>query len=162
MNEISQIIKKLKRLSESKKLMISSVESCTGGLISKLLTDFPGSSSFFDSAIVSYSNNSKIRLLNVSPNTLSAFGAVSDRVVIEMAENMIRISSCSIAIAVSGIMGPNSDATDKPVGLVWICIMSSNGVCSTKSLNLKGSRKENREKTAHEGLTYLYDFLNQL
>ena len=107
MNEISQIIKKIKRLSESKKLMISSVESCTGGLISKLLTDFPGSSSFFDSAIVSYSNNSKIRLLNISPNTLSAFGAVSDRVVIEMAENMIRKSSCSIAIAVSGIMGPN-------------------------------------------------------
>ena len=59
-------------------------------------------------------------------------------------------------------MGPNSDGTDKPVGLVWICIMSSNGVCSTKSLNLKGSRKENRENTAHEGLNYLYDFLNQL
>ena len=112
--------------------------------------------------LVSYSNNSKIRLLNVSPNTLSVFGAVSDKAVIEMAENMIRISSCSIAIAVSGIMGPNSDDTDKPVGLAWICIMSSNGVFSTKSLNLKGTRKENREKTAHEGLTYLYDFLNQL
>ena len=162
MNEISQIIKKIKRLSESKKIMISSVESCTGGLISKLLTDFPGSSSFFDSAIVSYSNGSKIKLLNVSPNTLSEFGAVSDKVVVEMAENMIRISSCSVVIAVSGIMGPNSDDTDKPVGLVWICIMSSDGVCSTKSLNLKGSRIENREKTAHEGLTYLYDFLNQL
>ena len=158
MVNFDKLVKKLKK----KRLKISFAESCTGGLISKLLTDFPGSSSFFDSAIVSYSNNSKIRLLNVSPNTLSEFGAVSDRVVIEMAENMIRISSCSIAIAVSGIMGPNSDDTDKPVGLVWICIMSSNGVCSTKSLNLKGSRIENREKTAHEGLTYLYDFLNQL
>ena len=103
MNEINQIIKKIKRLSESKKLMLSSVESCTGGLISKLLTDFPGSSSFFDSAIISYSNNSKIRLLNVSPNTLSEFGAVSDRVVKEMAENMIKLSSCSVAIAVSGL-----------------------------------------------------------
>ena len=162
MNEISQIIKKIKRLSESKKLKISSVESCTGGLISKLLTDFPGSSSFFDSAIVSYSNDSKIRLLNVSPSTLSEYGAVSDKVVIEMAENMIRISSCSVAIAVSGIMGPNSDDTSKPVGLIWVCIMSSNGVCLTKSLNLKGSRLENREKTALEGLTYLYDFLSQL
>ena len=58
---------------------------------------------------------------------MSEFGAVSEKVVTEMAENMIRISSCSVAIAVSGIMGPNSDDTDKPVGLVWICIMSSNG-----------------------------------
>ena len=162
MNDISQIIKNIKRLSESKNLMISSVESCTGGLISKLLTDFPGSSSFFDSAIVSYSNNSKIKLLNVSPDSLSEFGAVSDRVVIEMAENMIKIGSCSVALAVSGIMGPNSDDSDKPVGLVWICIMSRNGLCSTKSLNLNGSRIENREKTAIEGLTYLYDFLKQL
>ena len=159
---MKKLSKKILAILRKKRLKLAVVESCTGGLISKLLTDFPGSSSFFDSAIVSYSNNSKIRLLNVSPNTLSEFGAVSDRVVREMAENMVRISSCSVAIAVSGIMGPNSDDTDKPVGLVWICIMSSDGVCSTKSLNLKGSRIENREKTAHEGLTYLYDFLNQL
>tara|TARA_Y100000992_G_scaffold242331_1_gene173275 strand:+ start:222 stop:710 length:489 start_codon:yes stop_codon:yes gene_type:complete len=162
MNETNQIIKKIKILLESKGLRISSAESCTGGLISKLLTDLPGSSTFFDSSIVSYSNDSKTKLLNVSPDTLLEFGAVSERVVIEMAENMIKISASSVAIAVSGIMGPDSDNTDKPVGLVWICVMTRDGICFTKSLNLKGSRMENRENTALKGLTYLYDFLNQL
>ena len=162
MNERNQIIKKIKTLSESKKLTISTAESCTGGLISKLLTDTPGSSNFFDSAIVSYSNNSKIKLLHVSDETLSKYGAVSERVVKEMAEGMIKSSSSSVVIAVSGVMGPHSDDTNKPVGLVWICIMSHSGVFSCKSINLDGSRTENRDNTALIALNYLYDFLNQL
>tara|TARA_Y100000817_G_C16720236_1_gene483274 strand:- start:288 stop:776 length:489 start_codon:yes stop_codon:yes gene_type:complete len=162
MNETNQIVKNIKAISDSKQLKISVAESCTGGLISKLLTDVPGSSSFFDSGIVSYSNLSKKNFLGVTEETLFNYGAVSENTVVEMAQYMIRHSSSSVTIAVSGIMGPNSDNTNKPIGLVWICVMSEDTSYLTKSLNLKGSRIKNRENAAHEGLTCLYDFLSQL
>ncbi len=162
MNETNQIIKKIKSISESKQLSISTAESCTGGLISKLLTDEPGSSSFFDSAIISYSNGSKVKLLHVQSDILSKYGAVSEKVVIEMAKGMLKSSSSSVVMTISGIMGPHSDNTDKPVGLVWICVMSKDGSSSCKSINLNGSRAENRNNAALIALNYLYDFLNQL
>ena len=91
MNSILEIVNNIGIIAVTKKLHISCAESCTGGLISKYLTDLAGSSRFFDSSIVVYSNNSKISLLNVNKETLSRYGAVSEAVVKEMSAGLLKI-----------------------------------------------------------------------
>ena len=95
-----------------KKLMIATAESCTGGWLAKALTDLPGSSAFFERGFVTYSNKSKQDMLNVKPETLEAYGAVSSNVVKEMAIGAIENSEADIAISISGIAGPDGGTTD--------------------------------------------------
>jgi nicotinamide-nucleotide amidase len=96
-------------------------ESCTGGWVSKALTDVAGSSQWFECGFVTYSNAAKMRDLGVSPVTLADFGAVSEQTVREMAEGALRVAHASVALAVSGIAGPDGAAQGKPVGTVWFC-----------------------------------------
>jgi nicotinamide-nucleotide amidase len=103
---------------ESSGLRLAVAESCTGGWIAKALTDVPGSSDWFDSGFVTYSNRAKIAALGVSPATLDAAGAVSEAVVREMATGARQATGCAVALAVSGIAGPGGGSADKPVGLV--------------------------------------------
>jgi PncC family amidohydrolase len=161
MNSILEKVKDLKKMALSKNQLISTAESCTGGLISKYLTDIPGSSSFFESSIISYSNKSKISLLNVNPDTLSNYGAVSEQVVREMGLGLLKISSADIAVSVSGIMGPNSDNTSKKIGSIWICVMNK-FKADSNYLELSKSRQENREEAAKIAIMNLYDFINDL
>ena len=98
---------------------VSTAESCTGGWLSKAITDIDGSSTVFAYGIVSYSNGAKESLLGVHPRTLDENGAVSDAVVREMAEGALHLSGADIAVAVSGIAGPTGGSEDKPVGTVW-------------------------------------------
>ena len=98
---------------------VSTAESCTGGWISKAITDVDGSSAVFAYGIVSYSNGAKESLLGVHPRTLDENGAVSEAVVTEMAKGALRLSGADIAVAVSGIAGPTGGSDDKPVGTVW-------------------------------------------
>ncbi len=93
-------------------------ESCTGGWIAKACTDIPGSSAWFDCGFVSYSNNSKQYLLEVAEETLAAYGAVSEPVVAEMVRGAIANSQADVAVAVSGIAGPEGGSVQKPVGMV--------------------------------------------
>ncbi|NOX09167.1 MAG: nicotinamide-nucleotide amidohydrolase family protein [Gammaproteobacteria bacterium] len=95
-------------------------ESCTGGWIAKLITDFPGSSDYFDRGFVTYSNQSKQDMLDVSATTLATHGAVSAEVVCEMVTGVLAHSSADIAVAVSGIAGPGGGSEQKPVGTVYI------------------------------------------
>jgi nicotinamide-nucleotide amidase len=102
-------------------------ESCTGGWVAKALTDIPGSSRWFECGYVTYSNTAKTRDLGVSPATLESFGAVSEQTVREMAEGALRVTGANVALAVSGIAGPDGGTSGKPVGTVWFCAAARQG-----------------------------------
>ena len=149
-------------LLKEKKLKITTAESCTGGLISKMITDVSGSSSVFDCGIVSYSNEIKMSVLGVSDETLSRYGAVSEQTVREMSQGALRISGADISVAVSGIAGPLSDGTDKPVGLIFIAV-NFNGEITVKKLNNQfdvNIRENNRNSAANEALKLVCDILS--
>lgn len=99
---------------------VTTAESCTGGQIAAMLTSVPGASAVFEAGIVSYSNSIKQRLLNVSDESLSEHGAVSEAVVLEMAKGALAQSNADWAVAVSGVAGPDGGSEDKPVGTVWV------------------------------------------
>jgi len=162
MSNILDMVNDLKNLAISKKIVISTTESCTGGLISKYLTDLPGSSDFYDSSIIVYSNEAKINLLNVSQKTILEFGAVSKEVVEEMSKGLLEITHSNVVIAVSGIMGPDGDDTDKDIGTLWVCIRSHDRVKSSKFCLTSNNRSINRDHAAEIAIKSLYDFIKQL
>jgi nicotinamide-nucleotide amidase len=100
-------------------IKVAVAESCTGGYVAKLLTDVPGSSRWFDSGFVTYSNESKQRQLGVSADTLAQHGAVSEQVVLEMAVGALVASQSRLAVAISGVAGPDGGTPRHPVGDVW-------------------------------------------
>ncbi len=101
---------------------VATAESCTAGWIAKALTDVPGSSQWVDSGYVTYSNTAKMRDLGVSAQTLANHGAVSEATVREMANGALQVTGVEMAIAVSGIAGPDGGTAEKPVGTVWFGI----------------------------------------
>lgn len=121
--EIESITGKILR---SNGLTISTAESCTGGLISNLITDIPGSSEYFKGGVVVYSNESKIKILGVKKNTLKKNGAVSEKVALEMAEGTRKIFGTEIGVSTTGIAGPSGGSREKPVGLVYIGLVIKN------------------------------------
>jgi nicotinamide-nucleotide amidase len=102
-------------------------ESCTGGWVAKALTDVPGSSHWFECGYVTYSNAAKMRDLHVATATLESFGAVSEQTVREMAEGALRVAGATVALALSGIAGPDGGTPGKPVGTVWFCAAARAG-----------------------------------
>ena len=128
-------------------LTLSTAESCTGGLIGHRLTDVSGSSAVYAGGIISYSNKSKIDHLNVNPDNIKNFGAVSEEVAIEMAQNVKEKFNSSIGVSVTGIAGPNGGSEAKPVGLVYV------GYCDEKlsfvhKFNFSSSREHNKIRTS--------------
>ena len=113
------------KILNEKGLVLATAESCTGGLIAKRITDVSGSSAVFNCGVISYSNEIKESVLGVSHKTLETYGAVSEQTVREMVKGVLRISGADIAVSVSGIAGPTSDNTKKPVGTIWLAV--SNG-----------------------------------
>ena len=103
-----------------KKLILTVAESCTGGLVNSRLTDISGSSNYIKEGFVVYSNEAKTKYLDVSPKTLDKYGAVSEQTVSEMLDGILKNTKSDLALAISGIAGPNSDNTKKPVGLVFL------------------------------------------
>lgn len=122
---------------------VSVAESCTGGLISKRITDVAGSSEMLGYGCVTYANEAKVRLLGVSEKTLAEYGAVSEQTASEMACGVRRLASSDIGIATTGIAGPGGGSVEKPVGLVYLGIATKNGV-RTKKLMLNGDRERVR------------------
>lgn len=116
---------KVVKVLNEKGLVLACAESCTGGLIAKRITDVSGSSAVFNCGIVSYSNGIKESVLGVSHKTLETYGAVSEQTVREMVKGILEVSKADVAVSVSGIAGPNSDNTNKPVGTIWLA--ASNG-----------------------------------
>lgn len=129
---------------------VSMAESCTGGWVSKAITDVSGSSEVFAYGLVSYSNGAKESLLGVQPRTLDEHGAVSEAVVREMAEGALRLSGADIAAAVSGIAGPTGGTEDKPVGTVWFAWAVRDGAdakTDSSCEHFTGDRELVREST---------------
>ncbi|MBV8782553.1 MAG: nicotinamide-nucleotide amidohydrolase family protein [Gammaproteobacteria bacterium] len=106
---------------------LATAESCTGGWLAKALTDVPGSSQWFECGYVTYSDAAKARDLGVSATTLAQFGAVSEQTVREMAEGALRVTGATVALAVSGVAGPDGGTPEKPVGTVWFCGAARHG-----------------------------------
>jgi len=118
---------------------VSVAESCTGGLMGSRLTEVPGSSSYFIEGVVSYSNEAKMRTLNVPKALLDEFGAVSSEVAAAMAEGMRERARTDYAVSVTGIAGPGGGSEEKPVGLVYLGLASESGT-KTRRLMLPGER----------------------
>lgn len=107
-------------------LMITAAESCTGGLVSALLTELAGSSAVFDRGFITYTNEAKIELLGVPQDMLAAYGAVSSNVAEAMAEGALLRSQADIAVSITGVAGPGGGTAEKPVGLVHFAIATRN------------------------------------
>jgi nicotinamide-nucleotide amidase len=130
---------------------LATAESCTGGWIAKVLTDVSGSSAVFGYGVVSYSNAAKSRLLGVSAATLERHGAVSEAVVIEMADGIRRLADSDFGVAVSGIAGPDGGTDEKPVGTVWFAWATRDGV-SAERQEFDGGRDDVRSQTVAHAL----------
>lgn len=145
-------------------LTVATAESCTGGWIAKSLTDISGSSAVFGFGIVSYSNAAKASLLGVDPATLESHGAVSEAVVVEMARGALERSEADLAVAVSGIAGPDGGTPEKPVGTVWFA-WATGGVerhdVSAERFILKGDRETIRSQSVVLALQNLRELLRQ-
>lgn len=134
---------------------VATAESCTGGWIAKSITDIAGSSAVFGYGLVSYSNGAKESLLGVRNETLEQHGAVSRQVVEEMAEGALNLSGANIAVAVSGIAGPDGGTDDKPVGTVWFAWALRDGAHVLTDANCEhfvGDRELVRELTVAHAL----------
>ena len=135
-------------------MRICVAESCTGGMIAAAITDIAGSSAVFSRGFVTYSNQAKINMLGVKPETLNLYGAVSGQTVSEMASGAIIASEdeADFAVAVSGIAGPDGGTVKKPVGLVYICVLKKGEVGRVSSYVFEGDRQFVRAKTVEKGL----------
>ena len=122
-------------------MSIAVAESCTGGLLSSSLTSIPGASSYFNCGFITYSNESKIKMLNVDFQTIELFGAVSEKVAYEMAMGAGQNSQSDLAISVTGIAGPSGGTAEKPVGMVCFGFYVE-GEVSTTTQFFSGVRSE--------------------
>ncbi|MBI5286312.1 MAG: CinA family protein, partial [Deltaproteobacteria bacterium] len=146
------------RLLKDKRLSLAIGESCTGGLIGHRITNVPGSSAYFKGGIIAYSNELKMGILHVSPDTLQAKGAVSEETALEMAKGVRDITGADIGLAVTGIAGPEGGSREKPAGTVFIALYGSEkGMC--KRFYLEGDRTEVKTGASQKALEMLRDYL---
>ena len=157
--KINQINKKVAASLKDKNLSLAAAESCTGGLFSDYITNIPGASEYFKGGIVSYSNESKIKILKVSEELVKKYGAVNAEVSLEMAKGARKVFSSSLAISVTGIAGPRGATETKPVGLVYISISGEGHKKTTKKFVFKGGRSSVKLQAVHEMLCMLYEYL---
>lgn len=142
-------------------LTLVTAESCTGGGVACAITDVAGSSAWFERGFVTYSNLSKQQMLRVSETALSQYGAVSEAVVREMVAGALENSTAQVALAVSGIAGPDGGTADKPVGTVWFAWGLKHGSIHTQHHLINGNRNEVRARAVHVALQGVMDLLNR-
>lgn len=150
-----ELASKLGKLLLERKLKLALAESCTGGWIAQCVTDISGSSQWFDRGFVTYSNEAKKEMLGVNEPTLNAFGAVSMETAKEMAMGALLRSRADIALAVTGIAGPDGGTPDKPVGLVYLAWQIRGQECHAIEQRLTGSRRDIRFQSVKSGLEIL-------
>lgn len=148
------------KLLMEKALTVSVAESCTGGLVSSKLTDVSGSSAFIKLNLITYSNESKIKILGVPEETINMYGAVSKQTAYAMAKGVRKISQADIGLAVTGIAGPTGGTSEKPVGLVYIGISCREKTETYKIIaNPQLDRKAIKNFAAEYALYYLKEFI---
>lgn len=139
---------------------ISTAESCTSGLVGKLLTNVSGSSEYYMGGVISYSNDVKHRVLGVPQDMLDAHGAVSEQVAKAMAEGARTVGQTTYAVSTTGIAGPGGGTREKPVGLVWFGVTGPYGTVAHKA-NLIGNREDIRQSAAELALYYVYTYITE-
>lgn len=143
---------------------MATAESCSGGWVAKAVTDVPGSSACFGYGIVSYSNGAKESMLGVKNQTLEDNGSVSEPVVREMAEGALNLSGADLAVAVSGIAGPDGGSIEKPVGLVWFAWAVRNGqkiAVRSERCQFDGDREAIRASSVSRALAGILEQLGE-
>jgi PncC family amidohydrolase len=158
MNSLAQDIIELL---QKKGLTLAIVESATGGLISNLITDIPGSSRCYLGSITSYSNEAKTRLVGVSEVSINSHGAVSPQVAEEMARGGRRVFGADICVADTGIAGPGGATTEKPVGLFYIGLSHRDGTLHRKHI-FTDDREDNKRLAAEAALGWAKEYLDSL
>jgi len=146
---------KVGRLLIKNNLTLAIAESCTGGLIAHRITNVPGSSNYFERGFVVYSNRAKTESLGVSPGLLKKHGAVSRQVARAMAIGARRASGTSVGLGVTGIAGPISDESKKPVGLVYIAVAGPTGSTRVEKHHFTGTRLQIKNESAEAALVLL-------
>jgi PncC family amidohydrolase len=139
-------------------LTLAVAESCTGGLLSHLVTNVPGSSEYYLGGVTAYANDAKMHILGVQLSTLERFGAVSRETVLEMARGVRLLLHADIGISTSGIAGPGGGILEKPVGLTWIGFSLESGENALKYY-WQGDRLAVKQQTARQALQILLDYL---
>jgi PncC family amidohydrolase len=153
---LSLLVGRVAALCLERGLTVATAESCTGGLIAKLITDLPGSSEFFRGGVVSYSNEVKMELLGVRDEELAAHGAVSAQVARSMAVGMRVRLGADLVVSVTGIAGPGGGTRAKPVGLTYIAVADATGT-DVRRFAWAGDRTANRESGARAALELLME-----
>lgn len=150
--------KAVKKLKEQNKTL-ALAESCTGGWVSKIITDVSGASAVYQGGVCSYSNEVKMSVLGVKEEALASYGAVSEQVAIQMAEGVKKTLNSDIGIGITGIAGPFSDNTNKPVGLIYVAISDNEKtLCTELKNNFKEDiRLQNRLSAVETALNLLGD-----
>ena len=145
-------------LCRSRKLMLATAESCTGGLVAAALTEIPGSSDVIDRGFVTYSNGAKHVMLGVETATLETFGAVSKETAIAMAIGALEKADVDLAVSITGIAGPGGAVPGKPVGLVHLAAASRDGRIASRECRFGAiGRSQVRERSVIEALKMLTD-----
>ena len=145
-------MKSLIKLLIKKKIKISVVESCTGGLLASALTSISGASKIFSLGLITYSNQAKIKILRVNKNIIKRFGAVSYECCYAMVNNLSKISRTNINVSITGIAGPRGGTKKKPVGLVYIGLKKGNKIQIIKCLFKSKKRSSIQKATVKKAL----------
>lgn len=145
--EISALAIRLVEAAKTGSLRLATAESCTGGLVGGAITRVPGASDAFDRGYITYSNAAKIDCLNVDPDLIAEFGAVSEPVAREMALGALSESGADVAVSITGIAGPGGSEF-KPAGLVWFGLATSRGLIETLEINLGDIGRDNVRQAA--------------
>ena len=148
---MKSLVKKLIK----KKLKISFAESCTGGLLASSITSISGSSKIFNLGLITYSNQAKIKFLNVNKNTIKKYGAVSHECCLSMVNNLSKISKANINVSITGIAGPKGGTKNKPVGLVYIGIKKGNKTQINRCLFKSKKRSSIQKATVRKALNLI-------
>jgi PncC family amidohydrolase len=161
-NDISALVDELSTILLEKDMLMTSAESCTGGLIGAAMTDRAGSSAVYERGFITYSNESKQELLGVRAETIDTYGAVSRECAEEMALGALKNSRADIAVSVTGIAGPEGGSDEKPIGLVYsaVALRANNQLFSFKVIH-KGNRLTIRNKTVIYSLNEIIKTLKE-
>lgn len=150
--DLRTLVDRLAERLQALDLRLATAESCTGGWLAKCLTDRPGSSAWFEFGFVTYGNNAKLALLGVSEASLSARGAVSEDVAEQMAVGARLASAAELAVAITGIAGPDGGTPDKPVGTVWIAWAGPGTELTAELCRFQGDRTAIRRQAVAAAL----------
>lgn len=152
---MNSLIKKLNK----KKLKISFAESCTGGLLANTITSISGASKVFNMGFITYSNQAKIKILKISKNIITKYGAVSPQCCKAMVVNLSKISKANINVSITGIAGPNGGTKKKPVGLVYIGIKKGKKILVSKNFFKNNGRLSIQKATVKKSLDLVFNLV---